>query len=794
MAAAERLEVSIGLDERSLRLLEFPAVQERLAGRCDTTMGREGAIALTPSTEPEQVRWRLLRTAEARALIASTSGVPLGGVRDLRPHLRRAAIGGVLGVEELGEVEQTLSSMRRSRALLEAGRERWPALWEEAQLLSDLQPLEDALRRAIGPEGLRDEASPELGRLRRERRQKEQGLRQRLEAMLRNPDVTRYLQDPIITVRSGRLCVPVLREHSARVPGVVHDASQTGQTLFVEPLFALELGNEAQALERRALQEEERILREFSGQVASHGLALEAGLTAAGALDLALALGRLADAMDAVEPEITPGRIRLRAARHPLLASPVPIDVELGPGRRLLVVTGPNTGGKTVSLKTVGLLQAMAQSGMQLPVALGSSVPVLSDVLCDIGDEQSIEQSLSTFSSHMTAIVDICARLGPDVLVLLDEIGAGTDPLEGAALAQAILEHLAGKGALGLVTTHYGELKAFAYATEDVENASMAFDPESLQPSYQLVQGAPGSSYAFVISARLGLPDDIVRRARGLLGEERMRLDDVLQRVDGLRHRLEARLKEADAAASAAEADRRRQAELRDAAEAERRAAHEEVRRRLEEDVAAARRSLRAARDELRSQRLQERRDEALQEARRLVGEVEERLARDDRPQEPPPGDAPDALRVGERVFVPQVGQEGVALTPPDDAGRLWVAVGSLRLQASLKDLRRIKGARREPESGGDWARLAQAKAVSVQSEVSLIGMRADEALSVLDRYLDDAQVAGLGTVRVIHGKGTGALRAAVHEFLQGDRRVKAHRLGAQGEGGIGATVVDLDV
>ena len=781
------------MDERSLRLLEFRAVQEKLAGCCDTALGQAAALDLWPDDDPGRVRWRLVRTGEARTLLDRQGGVPLGGVRDLARHLRRASLGGSLTVEELGEVEGSLSAMRRSRQQLLAGREAWPALWEDGQLLPEIEDLERDLGRALGPDGLRDEASPELARLRRARREKEQALRQRLEAMLRNPDLSRYLQEPLVTLRGGRLCVPVLREHQQRIPGVVHDASQTGQTLFVEPLFALELGNEAQALLRQAEQEEERILAAFTARVAQHALEIEAGLAATAALDLALALARLGEAMQGVEPEINAGeRLRLVAARHPLLQHPVPIDLEMGPGRRLLVITGPNTGGKTVSLKTAGLLQAMAQCGMHLPAGSGTSVPVLRDILCDIGDEQSIEQSLSTFSSHMTAIVDICRRLRPDTLVLLDEIGAGTDPQEGAALAQAILEHIAAQGAMGLVTTHYGELKAFAYANDGVENASMAFDPETLQPSYRLVQGAPGSSYAFVIAGRLGLPQDLVARAKDLIGQEQLQLSEVLQRVDSLRHRLEGELQAAEAARREAEAAARRGDELRREAEAERRGQKAMLRARLDADVQSLRQSLREARSALRQEELQRRREGALADARRRIEEVEARIG-DDEPPKAPPGPAPSALAPGDRVFVPQVGQEGGVLAGPDAEGKVWVAVGSLRLQAAMADLRLAKPQRAKEKAASDWTALAAQKAQTVPTEITLIGMRAEEALLVLDRYLDDAQVAGLATVRVIHGKGTGALRLAVHEFLQGDRRVRGHRLGAQGEGGVGATVVELE-
>lgn len=783
------------LDPRSLRLLELGEVLGRLAGRCDTAIGKERALELAPEVDALRVAWRLLRTDEARLLLSRLGSVPVGGVRDLRAILDRAVRGGSLSAPELLDVEQTLSAMRRTRDALLAGREDWPALGEDAQLLSDLPALERRLGQSIGPEGVLDDASAELARLRREQRRLEQTVRARLDALLRNPDITRYLQEPLVTLRSGRFCVPVLREHQSRIPGVVHDASQTGQTLFIEPLFALELGNEAQAAQRQAQLEEERILRELSGLVAQEAQGLRVGLEAAAQLDLALGLGRLAEEMRAVRPAILdqPG-LQLHGARHPLLAHPVPISVELSRARRLLVITGPNTGGKTVSLRTVGLLVLMAQCGMHVPADEGSAISVCREVLCDLGDEQSIEQSLSTFSSHLTAIVRILERLGPESLVLLDELGAGTDPQEGAALAQAILEQIAGSGGLGLVTTHYGELKAFAYAADGVENASMAFDPDTLRPTYRLVQGAPGSSYAFFIAERLGLSPKIAARARELMGTQRLALEDVLQRVDRLRQGLERETSEAEEASRRARAEEVQMRAAREQAVRDREELRAQLRVRLAEDLASAKRELRAIRDEIRQERLRERREELLHTARGRVDAIEGTL-RGEAPQPPEPGEAVEAVRIGEQVLVPQVGQEGIVLTAPDGEGRLWVAVGSLRLQVELSELRLPRRARRkakaEPQSAG-WSAIAQEKARDISTELTLIGMRAEEALIALDRYLDDAEVAGLKTVRVIHGKGTGALRKAVHEFLAGDRRVAAHRLGAQGEGGVGATVVEL--
>lgn len=780
------------MDDRSLRLLEFPRVVERLAQLCDTAVGVESALGLTPETDRERVEWRLIRTDEARRMLSLLPDVPLGGVRDLRPSIARAVRGGSLTASDLMDAEGTLSALRRTRdALLEQAAE-WPALAEDAQLLPRLTSIENRLHDSVGPEGLLDAASPDLRRLRAETRGAEQEVRGRLEAVLRNPDLSRYLQEPLVTLRRGRFCLPVLREHQSRIPGVVHDASQTGQTLFIEPLFAIEIGNRVQELRRRAELEEERILRELSALLATAEQPLLLGLSAAAELDLSLAMGRLAEDMDAMRPVISEsGEIHLHAARHPLIAEPVPISLEIGARSRVLVITGPNTGGKTVSLKTTGLLQVMAQCGLHVPAGEGTTLPVLREVLCDIGDEQSIEQSLSTFSSHLSAIVRILKDLTAPALVLLDEIGAGTDPVEGAALAQAIVERIGQSGAIGIVTTHYGELKAYAYQDPVAENASMTFDPQTLRPTYRLVQGAPGGSYAFFIAERLGLPAEVVARARGLLGEQRLRFEEMLQRVDQLRSDLERELESTrhEAKRARSEADRleiqRREGEL------EREQLRGDLRRRLDQDFAELRRAIRQARDELRQERIVQRREEAVRRARQELDEAEEKVrgqktpaVQEEAPQRP--------IEAGDPVFVPAVGQEGVALSGPDQEGRVWVAVGALRLQQPQQELRLRRRKPSTEKASSGWTAIAQQKAQSISPEVTVIGMRAEEALTTLDRYLDDAQVAGLSQVRIIHGKGTGALRHAVHEFLSEDRRVESHRLGGAGEGGVGATVVEL--
>lgn len=782
------------MDERSLRLLEFGRILDRLAQFCDTAVGAEQALALRPETDPERVAWRQIRTAEARQMLARLPDIPLGGVRDLRAAIARAERGGTLAAEDLLEAEGTLSALRRTRDAVLTQAEDWPALSEDAQLLPRLTSLEGRLHDSVDEGGVRDAASPELRRLRAEARGAEQEVRSRLEALLRNPDLSRYLQEPLVTLRGGRFCLPVLREHQSRIPGVVHDASQTGQTLFIEPMFAIEIGNRVHELRRRAELEEERVLRELSALVAQSAEPLRLGLRAAAELDLALAMGRLGEEMRAIQPELRQEtEIVLRSARHPLIENPVPISLEIGYRAHVLVITGPNTGGKTVSLKTTGLLQVMAQCGLHVPAEKGTALPVVRQVYCDIGDEQSIEQSLSTFSSHLSAIVRILRELDPPALVLLDEIGAGTDPVEGAALAQAIVERLTEAGAVGIVTTHYGELKAFAYENALAENASMAFDPDTLRPTYRLVQGAPGGSYAFFIAERLGLPLEVVQRARGLLGEQRAQLEEILQRVDRLRGELEIRSQEAEREARRAREEAMRLEAERRQGELEREALRDDLKRRLDADFAQLRKTIRDARDELRKERVAERREHALRHARAELDAAEQRV-QGERRRSAAEGEPPARpIAAGDAVFVPAVGQDGVALSGPDSEGRVWVAVGALRLQQPQSDLRLRKRPQREAtrQSSG-WSAIAQEKAQNISTELSVIGMRVEEALSAVERYLDDAQIAGLAEVRIIHGKGTGALRHAVHEFLSEDRRVAAHRLGGAGEGGIGATVVAL--
>ncbi|MDR7465332.1 MAG: endonuclease MutS2, partial [Armatimonadota bacterium] len=528
------------MDPRSLRVLEYPQVLELLAAETITPMGREQAAALLPATDLETCRARLRETTEAAALRASGE-VSLRGARDLRPSLRRAVAGGTLDPQDLLDVAQTLEVARRLKAFLEAHRAQAPHLAELGRGITPQPLLEERITAVLDEAGeVRDGASPHLRRIRAEQRALERRLREQLEGILRDPAYARMVQEPLVTIRSDRFVIPIRQEAKGQFPGIVHDQSTSGATVFMEPLAIVPLGNRLRELVAEARAEIGRLLAELSQAVAAQAESIGTTLEALGAVDLALAKAALSERFACVEPrlEAVP-LVDLRQARHPLLLRHlgpervVPIDVELGRRFKTLIISGPNTGGKTVTLKTIGLLTLMAQAGLHIPAAETSILGVFSQVFADIGDEQSIEQSLSTFSSHLRAIVDILAALRPPALVLLDEVAAGTDPTEGAALARAIIETLLEGGATTAATTHNNDLKALAYSLPGVENASVEFDPETLRPTFRVLVGQPGQSNALIIARRLGLAPQVVDRARSFLSADRLRADDLLREAAG---------------------------------------------------------------------------------------------------------------------------------------------------------------------------------------------------------------------------------------------------------------------
>ncbi len=787
------------MDAKSISLLEFPLVRERLADATGFPPGRRLAEALAPVADPVLVEIGLEETSQVRALLAEHPSAGIGGAHDVGPAIVRAARGGRLDAAQFAAIAQTIEAAARLRDVL-AG-DRRPLLNDLSRSLHPLPGLRSTLERSFDPTGeLLDTASPRLGSLRRATRIAYERLRSRLEQLVHSSDIGAALQDPIVTLRNGRYVVPVRADARSRVKGIVHDASGSGQTLFVEPLIAVELGNAWRESQLAEAAEVERILDELSALVGSQAEPLGETLDALARFDLWSAKARLAEEMDAVRAETTTRpEISLKGARHPgLTGRVVPIDVELGVDFRALVVTGPNTGGKTVTLRTIGLLVLMHQAGLHVPADPGSRLPVLRDVFADIGDEQSVAQSLSTFSSHLRSIVRITAAAGPSTLVLLDELGAGTDPTEGSALAQALLDQFLRAGALVAATTHYAELKVYAHTTPEVSNASVEFDLETLSPTYRLRIGLPGGSQAFAIAERLGLPAPIVADARSRLTEGQQAFEETL-----------ASIRAADLAAREA-LDRAHAAEQR-AAEAQRTADEERRRARRERDesVAVARADAERLVEDLRAditgaRRRLERESVTAPALDELVERAEERLGRLPAPvpvASPAPVE-PVAWRVGARARSRTGGWEGRVVALERGGKRATLEVGGMRVTAPVEELVPAGSppggagpstrARAPEEAASGIGRLRLERARSVASSLDVRGARVEEALEVVERYLEDASLAGLERAVVIHGLGTGALRDAVRGAASVHPLVRDVRAGQRGEGGDGVTVVSF--
>jgi len=786
------------MDDKTLERLDFDKVRRRLAEHTTFSAGRHLALDLVPSSDAEAVAARLALTGEARDYTDRHGAPPIAGAHDLRQEIEAATRGKILLVQELLEISDTLSAARRMRrALSGAGnRERRPRLAQVAEVLDPCPALYDAIQAALDDEGnVLDSASPALGRIRREMRLAHDRLMRRLEGIVNSAGKRQILQEALITQRRGRYVVPVKSEFRSRMPGVVHDTSDSGATVFIEPLAVVELGNRYRELKLDEEKEVERILRELSGLVADEADALVSTIEALAELDLAFACGDYAHALRAVAPEIVDAPLPLLdfpKARHPLLdpETVVPTSIRVGESFRQLVITGPNTGGKTVTLKTTGLLTLMAQSGLHIPAADGARLAVFDAVFADIGDEQSIEQSLSTFSSHLTNIISFLDEATDSSLVLLDELGAGTDPVEGAALAEALLRHLHHRGVATIASTHYSELKAYAHSQQGVRNASMEFDVDTLQPTYELTIGLPGRSNALAIASRLGLPQEIAEAARGSMAVSEVVMDDLLAEIRDAR--------------SQAEEDRRAAAEARRQADAwaakleaavhdvqsERADILSSARRQAEAELEAARIAIRKIERRARSN---EATSQAIAEAASRLDRVSEVLeaAAEPEPEVPPP---PSDLRPGAHVLVTSVNQAGEVLRLVGKDAE--VQLGRLRLTVPVSDLQVQSHQAEPPENevaptSGPESTLHRTEASEdVPMELDLRGMRVAEGLDELDLYLDRAMLSGLPWVRVIHGHGTGAMRTAVRDTLRHHPHVKRSRRGEPGEGGDGVTLV----
>lgn len=794
------------LFEKSIRTLELPRVLELLSNQAVSDEAKRRALACRPKTEVEEVLRLQDQTDAARKMIGLRGSPSFSGIRPVAESLSRADRGGSLNTHELLVIAELLTCARRTKDYFSGtGENEKAAIDSLFQSLRGNHFLEDQIKNTILDEDtIADNASPALSDIRRHMRAAQSKSRQILQRIISSPSYSKILQESIITQRDGRFVVPVKAEHRGDMPGLVHDVSSSGATLFVEPMGVVQANNELIELEAKEKKEIERILAELSADAADHQEDIRWDYEALVSLDLIFARGQLSYKMDADRPEIRrDGAILLRKARHPLLdpAKAVPIDISLGDTFDTLVITGPNTGGKTVSLKTLGLLCLMAQCGLHIPAASGSAVSVFSRVLADVGDEQSIEQSLSTFSAHMTNIVHILEESDHRSLVLFDELGAGTDPVEGAALAIAIIQRVRDSGAKLAATTHYAELKTFAMTTAGVENASCEFNVETLCPTYRLLIGIPGKSNAFAISKRLGLPDDVIEDAKQQMNGESVRFEDVLTQLEAKRQSLEKKQTEIDRLYIQREDDARKAREFRTQMEK----AKENARSHGE---AEARRILRDARStvdqvfselsELRRQQVQTERAENANEARAAMGralnEAENAVGVHDATPEPVPKPS-RPIQAGDQVEIPGVGvPANVAALNKD--GTLQLEAGRLKMTVKADEVRLIEEAEKR-FSGKKKAvsirqRATQALRAAASSELDIRGMETLEAESVVENFIDSAVMGKLETVTIIHGKGTGALRKKVHELLRRSPQVKSFRLGVYGEGEDGVTVATL--
>lgn len=816
------------MDTKHLNTLEFPKILARLASFAAFSASKDLALALQPSPYLKQAQAWQAETSEADRLLEVKVNIGVGGARDVRPHTERCRRGMVLAPPELLEVRQTLVAARELSRTLARLADAYPRLADIAQRIEPCPGVVNAIGQAIDEHGqIQSGASSELARIRREMEISHGRLMEKLNRLVASSNVNKYLQEAIITRRGGRFVLPVKADFKGRVKGIVHDQSASGATVFVEPLATVELNNKWRQLQLDEENEIRRILADLCAQVADQADFISHTVEALAELDLAFAKAKYAHAIEAVEPELVPlnrqnsaGKpaknadpddespwFKLLAARHPLLdpKTVVSIDVVLDAGTRMLVITGPNTGGKTVSLKTVGLLTAMAQAGLRIPAGEGSSLPVFKNVFADIGDEQSIEQSLSTFSAHMSNVVEIIRECDSNTLVILDELGAGTDPIEGSALARAILSNLLKRRVTTFVATHYSELKAFAHTTPGVKNASMEFDVETLSPTYRLNIGLPGASNAFTIARRLGISKNIIRAARGLVGEETQQVEAMLAEIKAqaeaarrLRHKADAERQKAK------KSDRKLRKQL-DEIDTERREILNAARADARREIKAARKRIKQLEAEAQAALVQPAApaeqpppEIAVAEVQTQLAELETELAPEAKLKPPPKVEAvapPKArpigpVRVGDKVFVPQFATtaEVVSIT----GEQADVQLGHFRATVPLAGLElRERAAAPQPAT---LTVSASGENDSPGLELDLRGQVAEEALLNIDQYLDRAFLARLPWVRLIHGRGSGVLRQVVRDELRGHPLVSSYRAGQEGEGGDGVTVVKLAV
>ncbi|MBR2568300.1 MAG: endonuclease MutS2 [Paenibacillus sp.] len=784
------------MDSKIYKTLEYEKILQALSKHASTSLGAEAALDLKPSSELDEVNRRLQATDEALTVDRLKGGAPFAGVTDIRPAVKRARIGGILNPDELWNISALTNASRRLTRYIDSVHEDHPVeiLHDMVETLSDQKPLEDAIRRCIDDQGeVMDQASAELASTRRDLRIGETRIREKLESLVRSSSTSKMLQEQLVTIRNDRYVIPVKQEYRSHFGGIVHDQSSSGATLFIEPESIVAMNNKLRETKMREEREIERILSELTDLVGEQAEALLYDTKTVSDLDFVFAKARYAHEQRATLPIMNDnGYLKLKKARHPLIAREqvVPTDVELGKDYSTIIVTGPNTGGKTVSLKTIGLLSLMAMSGLFVHANEESELCVFDAIYADIGDEQSIEQSLSTFSSHLTNIIRILSQMTSKSLILLDELGAGTDPAEGSALAIAILEHMHRMNCRIVATTHYSELKAYAYERDGILNASMEFDVETLRPTYRLLLGVPGRSNAFAIAERLGLSRDIIDLARGEVTEEDMRIETMIASLE--RNRLEAE-EEHRTAAKLRKENEELQRQLMEQNERIEASREKRIAQAEEEARSIVNKALKEADDVITELRLLAMEGEKVKEheltnARKRLDEAApaKKLAAKAAKKKPA-----GVIESGDEVKVYSLNQKGHVVEI--SGNEAVVQLGIMKMKVRKDDMELIASAKQQaPEKQRSGANVKRTRGENVRSELDLRGENLEEAIMEVDRFLDEALLGNLTLVYIIHGKGTGVLRSGIQEFLKRHKHVKSYRNGAFNEGGMGVTVAEL--
>lgn len=788
------------MNEKVLRVLEYHKIIARLTEKATSEPGKKRAAALLPMTDLNEIQAAQTQTADALGRLFAKGSTSFGSNKDFGMSLKSLEVGSVLSIAELLRIASFLENVNRIKAYGRRERDDMPGdsldVWFD--MLEPLTPLAGEINRCIlSEEEIADDASPALKHIRRSMAITNDRIHSQLNSMI-NGSLRTYLQDAVVTMRDNRYCIPVKSEYKSQVPGMVHDQSSTGSTFFIEPAAVVNLNNELKELSIREKEEIEAVLASLSAQTAAYTRELAADQEAMTNLDFVFAKATLAMEQNATMPLFnTEHQIHIRKGRHPLIDKKqvVPVDILLGIDFDLLIITGPNTGGKTVALKTAGLLSLMGQAGLHIPAMDRSQLSVFREIYADIGDEQSIEQSLSTFSSHMTSIVSILREADADSLCLFDELGAGTDPTEGAALAISVLDHLHGRGVRTMATTHYSELKVYALSTPFVENACCEFDVETLRPTYRLLIGIPGKSNAFAISTRLGLPDYIIEDAKRHITQDKESFEDLLANLENSRLTIEKEQAEIETYKREIQTLKERLESKQEKIDQSRdriiREANEEAREILQSAKELADETIRTF------QKAGNASIKDLEKSRRKVSEkISEKNEKLSLKADSPSHKTlkPNQIKLGDSVKIVSMGLKGTVSSLPDKNGRLFVQCGIIRSQVSLNDLVLLEEetVRTEKMQRSSSGKLKMSKSYSVSTEINLLGKTVDEAISELDKYLDDAYLAHLPSVRIVHGKGTGALRKAVQNYLRKNKTVKSFRLGEFGEGDAGVTIAEF--